>query len=444
MPFDEPGHGLVQSDAPAGWFRVHRSAYKSQAVFEQEKAQIFSRCWLYVGHGSEVSRKGDFVTRRIGGRDLIFMHARSGAIAAYFNSCPHRGAHLCRERAGSTKTITCPYHGWTFSTDGKLLSQNTSGGYRPDLNADGHLDLMHVPRLEEYRGFYFVNFNSRAISLHDYLDDARGVIDSVCDQSEAGMVILPGEHNYTIRANYKLLMENSYDGYHLDSVHASYIDHMRDQVAGTPAAGVFDAALSQLATRGQARGLGNGHAVLESFVPSGRPVAFWLPSMGAAVKPEVEAKKAWLVERYGQERGDYIADTQKNLVIFPNLVINDIQAVTVRYVEPESENFMRVSSWAMGPAEESATLRAVRLDNYISFLGPAGFGSPDDIEMLEISQRGMEHAQIEWTELSKGMDEAPRLKATGTPVDEVQMQAYWTQWDRVMGGLDALETEAAA
>jgi p-cumate 2,3-dioxygenase alpha subunit len=411
--------------------------------FEREKVEFFHNRSQLIAYTADIPDPGDYYATSIAGKPILLTRGKDGKAHAFLNACRHRGVKIA-EGCGNAKGFTCPYHGWTFSTEGKLLSQNTSGGYRADLNADGHLDLMHVPRLEDYRGFYFVNFNARAISLHDYLDDARNVIDAVCDQSDSGMVILPGEHNYTIRANYKLLMENSYDGYHLDSVHASYIDHMRDQVAGTPAAGVFDAALSQLATRGQARGLGNGHAVLESFVPSGRPVAFWLPSMGAAVKPEVEAKKAWLVERYGRERGDYIADTQKNLVIFPNLVINDIQAVTVRYVEPESENFMRVSSWAMGPAEESATLRAVRLDNYISFLGPAGFGSPDDIEMLEISQRGMEHAQIEWTELSKGMGEAPRLKATGTPVDEVQMQAYWTQWDRVMGGLETLETGEAA
>lgn len=386
MPLDAAESALVQADPAGGSFRVHRSAYKSADVFAREKAMIFEKCWLYVGHVSELVKKGDFVTRRIGGRDIVFAHGRSGQIGAFYNSCPHRGARLCRERAGTVKTITCPYHGWTFSTDGKLLSQNAETGYAPDLNSDGHLDMMRVARLEEYRGFYFVNFNPRAISLYDYLDDARMVIDSICDQSDSAMVILPGEHNYTIRANYKLLVENSYDGYHLGPVHASYLDHMRDQVANTPAAAMFDTAMKEMAIRGQARGLGYGHAVLESFVPSGRPVAFWLPSMGAAVRPEVEAKRAWLTARYGEERAHYIGDTQKNLVIFPNLVINDIQAVTVRYIEPESENFMRISSWAMGPAEESALLRAGRLDNYISFLGPAGFGSPDDIEMLELSQ----------------------------------------------------------
>jgi p-cumate 2,3-dioxygenase alpha subunit len=61
--------------------------------------------------------------------------------------------------------------------------------------------------------------------------------------------------------------------------------------------------------------------------------------------------------------------------------------------------------------------------------------------MLELCQEGIEHAPTEWTELSKGMDvNAPDLRVQeGAPDDECQMQAYWTQWDRVMRGIDSFE-----
>jgi p-cumate 2,3-dioxygenase alpha subunit len=81
----------------------------------------------------------------------------------------------------------------------------------------------------------------------------------------------------------------------------------------------------------------------------------------------------------------------------------------------------------------------MRLDNFISFLGPAGFGSPDDIEMLEISQSALEHTAIDWSEMSKGMAEGDARTRSGTPTGEVHMQAYWTQWDRVMRGIETLE-----
>lgn len=431
---------LVSVDREQRSFRVHRSAYKNPEVFEREKKLIFDKCWLYLGHGSELKKKGDYVTRRIGGRDLIFVRDKNDNYVALYNSCTHRGARIVRETSGNARNFACAYHGWVFSPEGKLMSKNTEEGYQSTLNDDSHLDLLHVARLEQYRNFYFINFNPNAISLHDYLAEARSAIDAICDQSDTQMVVLPGEHTYSIKANYKLLIENSYDGYHLVSVHASYFDFLREKFAGTPAASAVDDTMNSYSSRGAARGLGMGHAVLDSYVPTGRPVAQWMPSMGAALKPEIEAKRARLVERFGQQRADYIADTQKNVVIFPNLVINDIMSITVRYIEPESANFLRVTAWALGPEEETPELRAMRIDNFVSFLGPAGFGSPDDIEMLELCQNGAEHAPIEWSEISKGMAPEGDLRAiSGSPVDETQMQAYWTQWDLVMRGIESLE-----
>lgn len=434
---------LVEIKPASNSFRVHRSTYRSQEIFEREKELIFGRCWLYLGHGTELKNKGDYVTRRVGGRDLIFVRDSSDTVRALFNSCTHRGTPVCREAKGSGRNFVCPYHGWVFGNNGDLKSTSAQSGYSETLNDDGHLNLRAVPRLEDYRGFYFVNFNSKAISLHDYLAGARAQIDAIYDQAETRQVILPGEHSYSVRANYKLLCENSYDGYHLSSVHASYIDFLRDQAMGTPAEGMVDKTMAAFATQGQARALGNGHAILESYVPTGRPVARWIPSWGPELKKEIDAKRAWLEEKYGKERADYIAEVQKNLVIFPNLVINDILAVTVRVIEPESPNFMRVSAWALGPEEESEALRAIRLDNFISFLGPAGFGSPDDIEMLEMCQRGVEHTPVEWTELSKGMNwTTDPSDASGPPDSEVHMQSYWYQWDRMIREIDTLELKS--
>jgi p-cumate 2,3-dioxygenase alpha subunit len=112
----------------------------------------------------------------------------------------------------------------------------------------------------------------------------------------------------------------------------------------------------------------------------------------------------------------------------------------IRTIEPTSASSMRINSWALGPTDESAALRAIRLDNFVSFLGPSGFGSADDIEMLELCQRGIEHAPVEWNELSKGMNgaEDSRVEVCG-PDDEGHMRAYWTQWDRMMRGAETLE-----
>jgi p-cumate 2,3-dioxygenase alpha subunit len=192
----DPQHKLVDIDLAHHRFRVNRDAYRSAEIFEKEKQLIFSKCWLYVGHASELPSKGDYVARTVGGGDLIFMRGRSGEIGAFFNSCTHRGTRICREKRGSAKSFACPYHGWVFNSDGKLVSMNATRGFDADINADGALNLRKVPRLEEYRGFYFANYNSAAISLVDYLAGAKEYLDSMCDQTEAGLVVLPGEHSY--------------------------------------------------------------------------------------------------------------------------------------------------------------------------------------------------------------------------------------------------------
>jgi p-cumate 2,3-dioxygenase subunit alpha len=441
------GGQWVDMDQENGRFRVNRSAYKDQAVFEQEQEKIFARCWLYVGHQTEIAKPGDYVTREVGGRDIIFTRDRKGEVQALVNACTHRGATVCREPQGNAKSFTCPYHGWTFNNQGKLLSTYSDEGYRDDLNEDGRLNLAKAPRLEHYRGFYFLNYNPRAISLSDYLAGAKDVIDSYCDQAaegEDGLYVVKGEHAYSIRANYKYLVENSYDGYHVIPTHISYLEYLMERAADSEKdSEVVAKAGAQFRTAGQSICLGHGHGVINSRVPTGRPVADPLERWPEDVKEQVAANRKRLEEKYGQERAAHLALDQKNLVIFPNLVFNDNVGLTIRVCNPVSAKQIHVRAWGLGHVGESAELKAIRVDNFSNFLGPAGFGSADDIEMLELCQRGIEHGSTEWSEYSKGMDpEADDLRLQqGAPDDECQMQAYWTQWDRVMRDIDTFEEE---
>jgi p-cumate 2,3-dioxygenase subunit alpha len=425
---------LVHIDLEHGRFRVHRDCYRSAEIFEAEKELIFSKCWLYLGHETELRGRGDFLTRRVAGQDLIFIRSREGVLGAFYNSCTHRGAQVCRDRRGTSKSFSCPYHGWVYNTEGQLVSMNATRGFPEDVNADGALNLRRVPRLEHYRGFYFVNYDLNAISLSEYLADAKGFLDLMCDQGEGEITIVPGEHAYAINANYKFLCENSYDGYHLLPTHISYLEFLDEQskLSGKDSAVSF--LVNEYAKNGRGLGLGHGHGGLESWVASGRPVAQWIPAWGPELKEEIDGTRARLEQRFGQKRAGLIADVQKNMVIFPNLVINDNVGFTVRVIEPVNANSMRVNAWALAPVNESPRMRALRLDNFVSFLGPAGFGSADDIEMLELCQRGLNHAPLEWNELSKGMSGAdPRTEICG-PDEEGQLRAYWAQWDLMMRG----------
>ena len=95
-------------------FKVSRRAFVDPDILEAERAQIFDKCWLYLGHSSEIAKPGDFVTRSVGGRSILFARDGKGELKAMLNTCPHRGAQVCREKHGSAKSFQCFYHGWVF------------------------------------------------------------------------------------------------------------------------------------------------------------------------------------------------------------------------------------------------------------------------------------------------------------------------------------------
>src|SRR4051794_41148448 len=112
MQFDQ----LIQHD------RVHRRVYTDAEVFEAELARLFGRAWLYVGHESQVARGGDFIITRLGRQPVIMVRHSDGAIHVLHNRCAHRGPKVVSVESGNAGEFRCCYHGWTYATDGRLIS----------------------------------------------------------------------------------------------------------------------------------------------------------------------------------------------------------------------------------------------------------------------------------------------------------------------------------
>jgi p-cumate 2,3-dioxygenase subunit alpha len=416
----------IIDDGNSGLFKVARKAFVEPDVFEQEKRRIFDRCWLYLGHESEVAAPNAFVTRAIAGRNLIFNRDAAGRINAFYNTCTHRGAMVCREARGSSKLFQCFYHGWVFSSEGKLIDQPGKDSYVDGFNVDGSSNLARVERLESYRGLWFINYDRNAVPLDIYLGGVKEYIDLVMDQAETGMEVVGGTQQYAIDANWKLLCENSIDGYHAATTHATYLDYLSNTAGSMANAGLGGGAALQL---------GGGHAVIEYSAPWGRPVALHVPAWGEQGQKDIETIMARLTQKYGEERAKRIALKNRNILIFPNLVLNDIMAITLRSFYPLSPDRMHVNAWAIGPQEETSEMRERRLFNFLEFLGPGGFATPDDVEALEMCQRGYKNLRaVAWNDISKGM----ASEKAGVS-DELQMRAFWRQWNSLMTAQEAAE-----
>lgn len=409
---------LVDEDIDKRRFRVHRSTMTSQQIFEAERDRIFGRCWLYVGHKSEVPKPGDYVRRRVGGRPVFMVRgAKSGEIRVFHNSCTHRGALVCRTGRGNSKNFQCFYHAWTFDTEGELIGVPDREGYEGRDFAD--LSLA-APRVEQYRGFVFLSYDPDIIDLEAYLAGAKEYLDLVIDAASDDVEVINGTHEYGMAANWKLLVENSIDGYHAAPLHATYFQYLAS--IGTEISGGIT---------GVGRDLGNGHAVVDGEAPWGRPIASWEPSFGPEAKTEIDKIRADLVEKHGEELARRMSETSRNLLIYPNLIINDIMAVTVRTFMPTAPDQTEITAWQLAPRTELPLLRERRLDNFLTFLGPGGFATPDDIEALESCQSGFTSGGVEWNDISRGMARTPRQS------DEEQMRTFWRRWNEQIQHLGA-------
>jgi p-cumate 2,3-dioxygenase alpha subunit len=413
---DATGFPLVDEDPAHHRFRVHRSTMTSPEIFRDELERIFKHCWLYVGHESEVTNPGDYVRRPIAGRPVFMVRGvKSGTVHVFHNTCTHRGAVVCRQRSGNAKVFQCFYHAWTFDSEGQLKGVPDREAYGEKLDFDA-LALKSVARVESYRGFVFACFDPDVEDLVDYLAGAREYLDLIIDSADGEMEIIKGTNEYCIEANWKLLCENSIDGYHAVSTHDTYFKYL--VALGTDLQG---------GVKGTAKDLGNGHAVLEYAAPWGRPIAKWEPLFGEHAKDEITALRAELVAKHGEERASRMADTNRNMLIYPNLVVNDIMAVTVRTFMPLAPDRMDITAWEMAPRGEQPQLRQRRLDSFLTFLGPAGFATPDDVEALESCQQGFNSGGVEWNDISRGMAREQRGN------DEGQMRTFWRRWQQQMG-----------
>ena len=409
------GSALIEDDRDRHKFRVHRSTMTSPEIFKVERDKIFNHSWLYVGHESEVRNPGDFVRRPVAGRQLFMVRgAKSGRVNVFHNTCTHRGAMICRQKVGTSKSFPCFYHAWSFDSEGDLKGMPDREGYGEKLDFT-QLGLKS-PRVEIYRGFVFCTFDADIVDLVEYLAGAREYLDLIIDSGDGEMEIVKGTNEYCISANWKLLAENSIDGYHASTVHDTYLKYL--VALGTDLRSGVD---------GTAHDLGNGHAVLEYDAPWGRPIARWEPLFGEHAKEEIIELRAQLVAKHGEDRAFRMADTNRNMLIFPNLVVNDIMAVTVRTFMPSAPDQMDVTAWELAPRGELAQLRQRRLDSFLTFLGPAGFATPDDVEALESCQQGFNSGGAEWNDISRGMARTPAGN------DEFQMRVFWRQWAKVMG-----------
>ena len=127
--------------------------YHDPEYFRVEMKRLIRPAWQIVCHGNDIPEAGDWRTLEIAGESILVIRGSDGAIRAFANVCRHRGSRLVDGEAGCAKRLTCPYHAWTYATDGRLVGVPMKEDY-PGLDQQA-LGLLPV-ELELWRGFVFV------------------------------------------------------------------------------------------------------------------------------------------------------------------------------------------------------------------------------------------------------------------------------------------------
>src|SRR5687767_9340156 len=149
---------------------VSREIYTNEAIYQQELEQIYMRCWLFLGHESQVPNPGDFVVTRMGEEEVIMVRDRKDKqIHIFLNSCRHRGMKVCRYDDGNALVFTCPFHAWTYDTDGRLVGvPHHKDAYFGELDK-AEWGLIEVGQLCNFYGSIWATWDKNAPSFEDYL-----------------------------------------------------------------------------------------------------------------------------------------------------------------------------------------------------------------------------------------------------------------------------------
>ena len=200
----------TESDRSSG--RSLPSAYfYDPEVFKQERSSIFLRSWHLIAHINDLRSAGDFVTDDILDQSVIVLRAVSGELNAFHNVCQHRGNRLIDKRRGRSPAITCGYHAWTYALDGRLRGAPHTDCLTGFQKANWGLRKV---RLEVLGSFVYVNLNSEATPLKDLAPGAEEQLRQHLPDLER--LTLLDEVDVPVAANWKVIQENSIEGYHFD------------------------------------------------------------------------------------------------------------------------------------------------------------------------------------------------------------------------------------
>ena len=206
-----PVRELIACQKP-GW-SLEQRFYTDPEIYRLELEYITLRNWTLAGHESQLPMVGDYKVVNVASESAIIVRGKDEKLRAFANVCRHRGSVVCLESLGNTRKFECPYHGWIYSTDGKLLAARNM----PDSFDKEKFGLLPV-QIECVHGLIFVCFTEDPPSL----EHAKRDLAEPMAQFDFENLKVAAHKTYPIAANWKLAIENYQECYHCATAHPEY------------------------------------------------------------------------------------------------------------------------------------------------------------------------------------------------------------------------------
>lgn len=405
---------------------VHRSIYTDPQIFEEEMVKIFGGTWVFLVHESEIPNVNDFKTITVGRRPTIVSRSAEGRITAMLNRCSHRGSPVCLAESGNAQRFICPYHGWTYSSGGDLVSITFPDGYGPAFDFKTH-NLGRFPRVESYRGFVFGSLNPDVEPLTEWLGPARTTLDWSIDKdciNDGGVRVVKGVQ-MTYRGNWKHQNDNNTDGYHTPFLHkATNVMNRLRHGPGKWLSHVSDQTEMICQYLGHGHKLGDHRPELKSSWEQGRPI----PGRETFAEDLIEG----IGEDLAKEYLELVGRAGINLVIYPNLLVLGNGTYAVFEPIAVDKTNVRYYTTLINDAPDEINHLRIRFDEDFHSVG-----SRDDSEVMELIQQTLTTIpEMEWLDVSRGMCRQRIDSDTGVitsnKTDDTAIRGAYDYWKYLM------------
>jgi salicylate 5-hydroxylase large subunit len=357
-----------------GSSRIPFWVYADPELYAQEQVRIFhGPNWNFVALEAEIPKPGDFKRTFIGDKSVIVLRDREGGVNVVENRCAHRGVQLCQQHLGNATELMCPYHQWTYDLKGDCIAVPFRRGIKQQggMPADFALSEHGLRKLKVARrnGVVFASFGDTVEPLEDYLTPPiLELFDRVFDGRALRVL---GYSRQLTPANWKLMFENIKDPYHASLLHVFLLSFGLFRV-DTPNRGVID--------------------------PTGRHAA-GMTSRGEQKRTADNSEMRSLIEDLRLNAPDMLQPVREYenytivlMTVWPNLIIQQqSNTLAMRQLITRGPGAFELA-WTFFAYESDDAAMIERRLRQANLMGPSGYVSIDDSEVMALSQKGIRAA----------------------------------------------------